>query len=279
MGHAEDELVRAVVLTAGTVLSRERGDGLEPLWVDVPIAKLTYLAYDDGRYTLGGTTDLDYAPPGVAAEFVDMRQLAQLPDVERRAVAAALALDNWNSTHQYCPRCGNTSEQDPLGRSRTCATCAHTEFARTDPEVLVLAEFHEAALLIHSPQWPVDMYSAVSGYIDPGETAEEAAVRELAEETGLHVTSLRYVRNEPWPYPHCLMVCFVATTDSTFWTGSAEVEHARWTTRSELRDALTSGIFRLAAANSPGRLLIQDWTSAEGESSTAHSLESSPIVG
>lgn len=189
---------RAVTVARGQVRTEPiAGRGMEPVWTTVDSHDLVYVAATINGVTLGATVDLN---PDPDAPYAQMRDLARLDLDDRRVVAAVLALYNWHTTHPRCPRCGTTSAIDATGRSRTCPDCGHTEYARTDPEVLVLPTYGDAALLVHAPHWPQRMYSAVSGYLDPGETADQAACRELAEETGLAARRLTYQFSEPWPY-------------------------------------------------------------------------------
>lgn len=248
---------RAVVIEGGKILSRCTSSGLTPIWTAARPSDLTYHTTSDDA-PLGAITSDQHVDPA-DGDFVEIRNLAALPAAERRALAALAGMDNWHACHRFCATCGAYTDLTRQGRSRTCRANGHEEFVRYDPEVLVLITHKDDALLVHSPHWPGRMYSLVSGYLDSGETAEQAVGKEVAEETGLQVMEMRYITSEPWPYPHCLMLCFHATVTDRDWRPTPEVSDARWHSRTSLREALDRDELRLAAPNSPGHMLIRFW--------------------
>src|SRR6266536_3725777 len=248
---------QAVVVSSGKVLSHRDGAGYSPIWVTVEPGQLIYRSDLDGLAF--GAITADQQTGQVGGQFVEVRDLTALARRERRAVATLTGMDNWHSCHRICATCGADTDLARQGRSRVCRADGHEEFVRYDPEVLVRITSGDDMLLVRSPHWPDKTYSLVSGYVDLGETAEHAVAREVAEETGLTVRRARYITSEPWPYPHCLMLCFHATVTSRRWHPTPEISDARWCSPSRLRAAIEAGELRLAAPNSPGRLLIGAW--------------------
>ncbi len=203
--------------------------------------------------------------------FEDLRGIAlDLPDTEAAIAATAKQMFEWCRRHRFCANCGQPSEAQDGGWKRKCPACNVEHFPRTDPVVIMLAVHHSAAvgercMLGRQAAWPKGMFSALAGFLEPGESIEEACARELHEEAALETTSVAYHSTQPWPYPSSLMIGLIAqvahdqaTPDQT------ELSEVRWFTKAEARDLLAG---KLAGASSPGRLaiahqLIRAW--AEG---------------
>ncbi len=153
----------------------------------------------------------------------------------------AVALANWHATHRHCPRCGAPTRSTRGGSVRSCDADGSSHFPRTDPAVIVLV--HDGAdrcVLGRQAVWPPARYSVLAGFVEPGESAEQAVVREVREESGLELVDVAYVSSQPWPFPASLMLGFTArATDPTAVPRSAdaELEDVRWFSRAELRAA------------------------------------------
>ncbi len=123
----------------------------------------------------------------------------------------AAQLAAFDRDHRFCGRCGSITEPSPVEHARICTGCGATVYPRLSPAVIVLVERGDTCLLARSPRFPPGVYSAIAGFVEPGETAEHAVERELAEECGIAATDLRYAGSQPWPFPHSLMLGFTAT--------------------------------------------------------------------
>ena len=165
--------------------------------------------------------------------------LAQLSATDAPLFAAALSLANWHRRHLFCSVCGQSTEPVRGGWSRHCAACGSDHFPRTDPVVIMLAEHEGRLLLGRQPRFPAKRFSALAGFVEPGETIEAAVARELGEEAGIAVTNVRYVASQPWPFPSTLMIgCTATATADALTIDKTELDDARWFTRAEVTAAL-----------------------------------------
>ncbi len=152
-------------------------------------------------------------------------------------VAQAVALINWNADNRFCGRCGGAMELRIGGYKRICAACGHTIFPRTDPVVIMLTIDleRELCLLGRGPHFAPGMYSCLAGFVEPGETIENAVRRETHEEANIDVGRVRYHASQPWPMPHTLMIgCYAEALSSEITRDEAELEDCRWFTREEV---------------------------------------------
>jgi NAD+ diphosphatase len=193
--------------------------------------------------------------------FSDLRAVGgQMPAEEAQLLAQARGLTYWHERHRFCGVCGSPTEARDGGYARVCAdaACAAHHFPRTDPAVIMLVRDGDRCLLGRQAVWPDGMYSALAGFVEPGESLEEAVAREVREETGIEVADVRYHSSQPWPFPSSLMLGFDAeavTTDIDL--DPNELEDARWFSRDELR-SLPDGV-RLPRPVSIARRLVEDW--------------------
>ncbi len=165
--------------------------------------------------------------------------LAALDAVDAPIFAAALSLANWHRRHGYCSVCGAPTMPNRGGWSRACASCGGEHYPRADPVVIMLAEHDDRLLLGRQPQYPPQRYSALAGFVEPGETIEAAVARELFEEAGIRVRDVTYVASQPWPFPSTLMIGALGTADSDSLTiDHDELDDARWFSRAEVEAAL-----------------------------------------
>ena len=190
------------------------------------------------------------------AEWAGLRDVGlRLPLDERGILAEFLALSNWHRTHTRCPRCGAPTEVAGLGWWRTCPDDGSEHYPRTDPAVIALLLDDEGnALLGHQTRWPEGAFSTLAGFVEPGESAESAVIREIAEEVGLRPTGATYIGSQPWPFPASLMLGYHATIGGVRPAprpDGIEIAEARWISRDELPALCQSREVRL-----PGRLSI-----------------------
>jgi NAD+ diphosphatase len=152
---------------------------------------------------------------------------------------AARSLIEWHNRHLFCGACGAATRPFRGGWGRRCSECRLEHFPRVDPVVIMLAEHEGRVLLGRQPQYPPGRYSALAGFVEPGESIEEAVARELGEEAGLAVSNVRYVASQPWPFPGQLMIACIAEAASDAVTlDLTELEDAIWATRGEVAAAL-----------------------------------------
>ena len=202
-----------------------------------------------------------------AAGFSDLRAVGPLLDrAEGSLLAYARGLMHWHARHRFCGVCGQPTVAIDAGHARRCtdAACAAQHFPRTDPAVIMLVHDGDRCILGHQSQWPPGMHSVLAGFVEPGESLEEAVRREVAEEVGVAVRDVRYRSSQPWPFPASIMLGFTARAVTTaIATSPAEIETARWYSRDELRHSPENEGFRLPRRDSIARRLLEDWL-AEG---------------
>jgi NAD+ diphosphatase len=186
---------------------------------------------------------------------------AALDDREAGLAAHAVGLDNWHATHRRCPRCGAATRPTLGGHVRICEHDGSQHFPRTDPAVIMLV--HDGAdrcLLGRQAPWPGKRYSTLAGFVEPGESAEQAVAREVGEEVGLEVTGIEYRASQPWPFPSSLMFGYRArATAYEVDLRDGEIAEARWFGRDELRAAADRGDVLLSHPVSIAHRLIADW--------------------
>jgi NAD+ diphosphatase len=154
-------------------------------------------------------------------------------------VAHARSLLDWHARHQFCAVCGGKTEMTKAGYARQCQACGADHFPRTDPVVIMLAVKDDHALVGRQPNFPKRFFSALAGFVEPGESLEEAVAREIFEEAGIRVDKVRYLASQPWPFPSSMMIaCFAQATNLDITLDTDELEEARWVTKDEVRAAL-----------------------------------------
>lgn len=203
------------------------------------------------------------APFGERGDYHDLRYLGSvLPPDEANLVAHARALVIWHRTQRHCGRCGQPTVASAGGNLRICsaADCAATIFPRVDPAIIVLVSAGDECLLGRQADWPEGRYSTIAGFVEPGESLEDAVAREVDEETDVRVTDVLYQSSQPWPFPAALMLGFSArATSREIRLKDGELEDARWFTRKEV----AAGYPKLPSRLSIARRLIEDWIAAE----------------
>lgn len=165
--------------------------------------------------------------------------LGTLPYAEAATYAAARSLIDWHARHGHCPRCGAPTVTMRAGWARRCTADGTEHYPRTDPVVIMLAEHDGRVLVGRQKAFPPGRYSALAGFVEVGESMEEAVARELFEEAGVRATDVRYLASQPWPFPSSLMLACVAAVESdALVIDSSELEAAMWVTRDEVAAAL-----------------------------------------
>ena len=215
---------------------------------------------------LESDTDPADGPLEGLGRFEDLRAVAMtLPGTEAAIMSTAKCMFEWRRRHRFCAACGAPSEPIEGGWKRICRTCDAQHFPRTDPVVIMLPVHGERCLLARQAAWPKGMYSALAGFLEPGESIEEACAREVSEEAGMRVTKVRYHSTQPWPYPSSLMIGLIAEVeDGEATADNIEIDEVRWFTRDDAR-ALMKGA--LSDARAPGAMaiahqLIRAWAEA-----------------
>ncbi|HWP94576.1 MAG TPA: NAD(+) diphosphatase [Gammaproteobacteria bacterium] len=218
---------------------------------------------------------LETADVGAPA-LADLRRAAALlPAEEAGLLACARALVDWHARQRHCGRCGAPTVSGAAGHQRACtaASCGEIVFPRIDPAVIVLVEDGTRCLLGRQAQWEAGRYSTLAGFVEPGETLEQAVAREVREEAGIEVTQVRYSGSQPWPFPASLMLGFRAralTRQVTLKDG--ELAQARWFTRTDIARGLADGTLRLSPPYSIAWHLIAGWYDEEATTPLAASL-------
>lgn len=204
---------------------------------------------------LEGGADPAQGPLQGLGAFEDLRASAlRLPAGDAAIIATAKAMFEWRRKHRHCSNCGEQSDVIEGGWKRVCPACRAEHFPRTDPVAIMLAVHDGKALLGRQAAWPKGMFSALAGFIEPGESIEEGCARELFEEAGLRATHVRYHSTQPWPYPNTMMIGLIADVDSDQAApDQTELDEVRWFTREECA-LLIEG--KLEGVGAPGRMAI-----------------------
>lgn len=194
--------------------------------------------------------------------FTDLRRIGPLLErFEGSLLAYARGLLWWHQRHRFCGVCGHPTRSVKGGHQRSCTNegCRAPHFPRTDPAVIMLVHDGERCLLGRQKIWPDGMYSTLAGFVEPGETLEEAVAREVWEESGIHVRMVRYHSSQPWPFPSSLMLGFHAEAKSfDIVRNDDELGDAQWYTAEDLANFAAMGKF-LPRRDSIARRLVQDW--------------------
>jgi len=207
-----------------------------------------------------------------SATFLDLRLVGpRLAHREGSMLAYARGMLTWHRRHRFCGQCGAPTRSIEGGHVRVCTAeaCTLEQFPRTDPAVIMLVTHGDKCLLGSNPRFPPGMYSTLAGFVEPGETLETAVAREVLEEAGVRVHTVRYHSSQPWPFPTSLMLGFYAEAETeALAVNTVELRDARWFTRDWIRANArefheTDAPFRVPRADSIARRLIDDWLKGE----------------
>ncbi len=230
---------------------------------DLPWA---FLGVDEGRavFTVDVSALETPSTPVAGAAFTDLRMVgAGMKATDAAILAHARGLLHWRARHRFCGLCGAPCEPQSAGHVMACTGCQTHHFPRTDPAVIMLVTSGDRALLGHSQRFPKSqMYSTLAGFVEPGESLEEAVAREVVEESGIIVGQVQYHSSQPWPFPGSIMLGFYAEgLTEEIVIDPEELTDARWFTRAEMRAPKDHG-FLLPRQDSIARRLIEDWMAA-----------------
>jgi NAD+ diphosphatase len=254
-------------------------NGAEPLLLGLddlgPVFAVDEDPLREGRVPMVGSAGVRGEPPaGSGGARISLRQAAaMLSHAEGGLVAYTAALLNWHRRHRFCAACGHPSDITEGGLTRTCPNCGAEHHPRTDPVVIMLVTDGDRLLLGRQATWPTGRYSALAGFVEPGESLEEGVAREVFEEAGVKIGLPRYLASQPWPFPASLMLGFSAP----YVSGEAgirdqELQDVRWFERAEIEEAARAedkddwgtpgdpgGPLRLPPSLAIARRLIDDW--------------------
>ncbi|ALJ15381.1 NAD(+) diphosphatase [Sphingopyxis macrogoltabida] len=192
-----------------------------------------------------------------------MRLLPLLSGEDAALYGGARSLVDWHARHRFCAVCGSPTDLFRGGWGRKCDACSAEHFPRVDPVVIMLAECDGRVLVGRQGGFPAGFFSALAGFVEPGESLEEAVARELFEEAGIRVSEVTYVASQPWPFPSSLMIgCRAVARDPALTLDTTEIEAAMWVDRAEVRAALAGDMgapFTAPPSLAIARHLLEDW--------------------
>lgn len=268
------EQARIVAVHDTRLLLRRGADGWSPVFLEARHAERLELSVDE--LVLLGRSDgsvyfaVEVADPapllavvdGGTARFEDLRVAGGiLPAHDAGVLAYARAMLHWRSRHLFCGACGAPTRSTSAGHVQKCGNeaCGLDHFPRLDPAIIVLVTDGERALLGRQAAWPAGRYSTIAGFVEPGESLEDAVVREVLEETGVHVTDCDYHSSQPWPFPSSLMIGFTARAAAdAVPRADEELEDVRWFTR----DDIANGVVGVPPPLSVSFRLVEHWFDA-----------------
>ncbi len=262
----------AVIVANGALLAAE-GRLLVVRPEDQPPAALRMYLGRDGDRDLAALVPSDPGfgqdEDGIGTErMIPLRDLFRAISVrgdegarDRELASAAVALSTWHSNHPRCSMCGMDTEPRQGGWVRFCASCEREHFPRTDPAVIVaITDPADRLLLAHAAYWSPRRFSHLAGYVEPGESLEQAVHREVFEEAHLRLRDLVYVGSQPWPFPASIMMGFTAVTDDpAFVLDDNEISDAMWVSREDLIQVMDEGTVIPAPAGSIARRMLEEW--------------------
>jgi NAD+ diphosphatase len=273
------EGARSLVFAGEVPVLKRRGDAFEPLFTFAEVdglgiaAEQVFLGHDSTRPFFATLLETQTPEPAQGHRdivMIDLRSVAMqglvTPDV-LGAFGQAKSLLYWHSRHRFCSNCGAPNRMVAAGWRRVCDVCEAQHFPRTDPVVIMLVVSGNDCLLGRQPGFPAGMYSCLAGFVEAGETCEDAVRREVFEEAGIATGRIAYVASQPWPFPASLMIgCFAEALARELSIDTRELDDARWFSQDEVRLMLArahpAGVVtppKLAIAH----LLLQEWIAGE----------------
>ncbi len=204
------------------------------------------------------------------SRYSGLRQIGEsLKAEDATLLSYAKAMLHWHQAHIYCGACGANTRPIQGGHSRKCVNlgCERTHFPRTDPAIIVAVVHKGRCLFGRQQSWPPNRYSVIAGYVEPGESIEQAVTREVLEETNIEVSRVYYHSSQPWPFPGSVMLGFTAdaTSSDRIHLNDGELQEAFWKSTEDVVSAMESGMFRLPTRLSIAYRLVEDWFDANSD--------------
>ena len=227
-----------------------------------PASELVFLGLADGRgcFAEVQTSLIGSVQPPNPRLWAAM---ASLDYGELATYGSARSLVDWHARHRFCAKCGGGTKLAKGGWQRTCAACGAEHFPRVDPVTIMLVEHEDNLLLGRQPRFPPKRFSALAGFVEPGESIEDAVAREVVEEAGVRVRDVSYVASQPWPFPSNLMIgCHSVAEGTELVVDTTELEEARWFTRAEVVEAMSGsedGAFIAPPPHAVAHHLLKWW--------------------
>ncbi|MEM1264273.1 MAG: NAD(+) diphosphatase [Pseudomonadota bacterium] len=223
---------------------------------------ILFLGLYDSAPVFALLTDTLPAQSDDAVGFVDLRELGRwLPAHEANLAAHAVGMARWRLGHRFCSLCGSPTKLEAAGYASRCQNeaCGHRTFPRVDPAIIVLVSHEERCLLGRQQAWRDGFYSTIAGFVEPGESLEDAVAREVYEETNINIDTVSYHSSQPWPFPSSLMLGFHAhATSFDIRRNDNELEDVNWFTRADIRERR----IKIPPRQSIARQLIDAWVNA-----------------
>jgi NAD+ diphosphatase len=204
------------------------------------------------------------------AQFLQLRESrGTLTPEEQQLLLYVRALINWHDAQKFCCRCGSVTVSEEAGHVMSCTNpqCGTKHFPRSDPATIMLIQNDGHCLLGRQPTWPEGLFSTLAGFVEAGESVEQAVLREVREEAGIEITNLRYFGSQPWPFPQSLMLGYFAEAVTTEIVCGAELAEVRWFDVAETKDVLRRHIARFPHIETISQRLMKQWLAEQGEGS------------
>ncbi|MDC0948330.1 NAD(+) diphosphatase [Gammaproteobacteria bacterium] len=255
---------RVISVAQTSELNGTTSFALLPLTAQADADALLFLGHDQRGPLFACSASASMVTDGAAGQSLGGLRMIDWPCEGNRydLLAFAQGLVAWHRSYRFCPHCGSANTPTAGGHSRICQSdaCGRQLFPRTDPCVIALVERGPNILLGRRPEWDAARFSTLAGFIECGESAEQALVREMQEEAGVHVHAWRYLGSQSWPFPRSFMLGYIATTDDeALQRDETELEELRWWHRDELVDVVANGQLMLPPRASIARYLIEQW--------------------
>ena len=223
-------------------------------------AELVFLVVDDGKACFAAVPERGDASPRMANPQL-WSLIATLRPDDLALYGGARSLVDWHARHRYCAQCGGATALAKGGWQRDCTRCEASHFPRTDAVTIMLVECDGKLMLGRGLGWPEGSFSALAGFVEPGESIEEAVAREVLEESGVRVRDVTYIASQPWPFPSQLMIgCHCHADDDAVTMDETEMAEIRWFTHDEIAAALAGdGPFRAPPSHAIAHHLLEWW--------------------